>query len=407
MGHHCEYRNELKLINGMLALQVYARYKEQELDIYYELENGKKFYRANITFNCMSGYTVNFPGEKIKNYYYYGGCYPGSTYPLYDYEETQFAFNTFDNLKVSVKEMLALKPEYKYLLTKMSSEYVNFREFVKLLNAWKNNMKLEFLLMSGYEKLAYDNRFLRFKETKQREILKELNSANLTENEKKEYTMTMYYYCRKRNLPYNDYQMHILGAYTYNFGGSALEIAKLTRKVLQKYDKSRYEFYHSLCKSLKKNWHDEYWYLPNNLEKQMKKLEKEKENIEKNKALALTKKLNELKVISKKTKQKINDYVVYIPFEKNDIEFQANQLKQCLITCDYLGKHSDREGTLVFIRKNNGTTPIATAWFKGKKLDQFYANESDRTNCTPDEEVKSVLESWQEKNANNQHLYLI
>ena len=62
---------------------------------------------------------------------------------------------------------------------------------------------------------------------------------------------------------------------------------------------------------------------------------------------------------------------------------------------------------MVFIRKNNGTTPIATAWFKEKKLDQFYADESDRTNCTPDEEIKSVLESWQEKNANNQHLYLI
>ena len=106
MAHKCSYRDELTLIDGMLACKVYAKYKDMELDVFYELENGKKYVRGNLSYEWLGGYLVDFPGE-VKKYRYTSGK---EIIELYDYEETTFVCNLSLEM-VKVSEMLKLKPE--------------------------------------------------------------------------------------------------------------------------------------------------------------------------------------------------------------------------------------------------------------------------------------------------------
>ena len=73
---------------------------------------------------------------------------------------------------VKVSQMLKLKPEYKYLLSKIQKDIIPFREFITLLNNWKKNMKIEILLANGFEELALDKRFNKFTAEKQMKIIK-------------------------------------------------------------------------------------------------------------------------------------------------------------------------------------------------------------------------------------------
>ena len=125
MAHKCTYRDELTLIDGMLACKVYAQYKDMELDVFYELENGKKYVRGNLSYEWLGGYLVDFPGE-VKKYRYTSGK---EIIELYDYEETTFVCNLSLEM-VKVSEMLKLKPEYKYLLSKIQKDIIPFREFI-------------------------------------------------------------------------------------------------------------------------------------------------------------------------------------------------------------------------------------------------------------------------------------
>ena len=129
MAHKCSYRDELTLIDGMLACKVYAKYKDMELDVFYELENGKKYVRGNLSYEWLGGYLVDFPGETLK-YRYTSGKY---VVELQNYEETTFVCNLSLEM-VKVSEMLKLKPEYKYLISKIQKDKMPFRDFITLLS---------------------------------------------------------------------------------------------------------------------------------------------------------------------------------------------------------------------------------------------------------------------------------
>ena len=392
MAHKCTYRDELTLIDGMLACKVYAKYKDRELDVFYELEDGRRYVRYNLTYGQLSGYLVEFPGEKGR-LRYTGGTY---TTELYDYEETNFTYNLTCEV-VNVSEMLKLKPEYKYLISKIRKEEIPFREFITLLNNWKKNMKIEILLANGFYSLALDKRFNKFTREKQMKIIKEITKFDMTEEQKSNYIMSEYYYCKKRKLPLNDYYYAIKGKYTYGFSNDDIECAKLTRKVLNKYDEETYDDYFNLCKSLDKNFADPYWYMPNNLNKNIRKLQRQLEAINRVKEKNSKYNLNRWKKISRKTYTQIGKYKVYIPYKKEDIVNQAEILHQCLITMSYISRHARNELMLVFI-KDSENNPVATASFRNNKLDQFYANEWDRENCKPNEEMKKALNFFVNEN---------
>ena len=392
MAHKCSYRDELTLIDGMLACKVYAKYKDMELDVFYELENGQKYIRNNLSYGMLSGYLVEFPGEIAKSRY----CSIKYVVELGDYEETNFTCNLSCEL-VNVSKMLKLKPEYKYLLSKIRKEEIHFREFITLLNNWKKNMKIEILLANGFYSLALDKRFNSFTKEKQMNIIKEITKFDMTEEQKSNYIMTEYYYCKKRKLPLNDYDYAILGKYTYNFSNDDGECAKITRKVLNKYDEETYNDYFNLCKNLGKNFTDPYWYMPNNIQKNIRKLQRQLQAINRVKEKNSKYNLNRWKKISRKTYTQIGKYKVYIPYKKEDIVNQAEILHQCLITRNYIGSHAKNQCMLVFI-KDNENNPVATASFRNNKLDQFYANEWDRENCKPNEEMKKALNFFVNEN---------
>ena len=62
---------------------------------------------------------------------------------------------------------------------------------------------------------------------------------------------------------------------------------------------------------------------------------------------------------------------------------------------DYYIEVLPGECVLVFVQKNG--EPVATAELKkGNKIGQFYANELDRDNCLPTDEVRAVMNKWLE-----------
>lgn len=89
----------------------------------------------------------------------------------------------------------------------------------------------------------------------------------------------------------------------------------------------------------------------------------------------------------------IDGYSVYVPDSVNEIAEQASKLHQCLVQCDYIQQVIDGHCLLVFIRKNG--EPVATAEIlSGDRIGQFYADELDRNNCLPTEEVRKVFNRW-------------
>ena len=137
--------------------------------------------------------------------------------------------------------------------------------------------------------------------------------------------------------------------------------------------------------------------MPNNLNKNIRKLQKDLNAIKKAKEKFEIYNLSRWKKLSKKTCTSIANYKVYIPYTKEDIVEQSEYLHQCLITCHYIDEHAKNKLMLVFI-KDSENNPVATASFRNNKLDQFYANEWDRENCKPNEEMKKALNFFVNEN---------
>lgn len=89
----------------------------------------------------------------------------------------------------------------------------------------------------------------------------------------------------------------------------------------------------------------------------------------------------------------INGYSVFVPESVEEISRQADALHQCLITADYVSKVIDKECILVLVQKDG--VPVATCQLlNGNKIGQFYADELDRSNCLPSDEVREVMNKW-------------
>ena len=72
---------------------------------------------------------------------------------------------------------------------------------------------------------------------------------------------------------------------------------------------------------------------------------------------------------------------------------QAEVLNQCILRCGYLNKVIKQKSLLIFVQKNG--TPIATVEVNSNaEIIQEYADEFDRTNCKPSEEVKNIVREW-------------
>jgi hypothetical protein len=91
----------------------------------------------------------------------------------------------------------------------------------------------------------------------------------------------------------------------------------------------------------------------------------------------------------------VDGYSIFVTSDYEEWERQAKALHQCICACGYYQGTADGNYTIVFIQKDG--EPVATAQvYPSGEIGQFYANEIDRANCTPSEEVKTAFYKWLE-----------
>ena len=153
-----------------------------------------------------------------------------------------------------------------------------------------------------------------------------------------------------------------------------------------------------MLKITNRNENDPYWKFPKNLKEKHDLLsdeierEKELEDKEKNR-IKQEKYFSVISPLLKYNNFNFEGYEIYIPKKIKDVQFQADNLHQCLISCDYVSRVINKGCVLVFIRKKG--KPIATVEVKKNNvIGQFYLDEKDRNNCMPSDELRTIFSSW-------------
>ena len=155
MGHRFEAIEYLGYINKRTKKPcriIKAKYKDKELDVFYEdFETGKTYWR-NLEYTYMAGYTVTFPGEKVRHRY-------GETYiqELDAWQKTYFSMNISSTYNRSEGDYLLLMegyPEYKFMLKKLMklSElyYISLRDIFGCMKLYKDYPEMEYLICHEY-----------------------------------------------------------------------------------------------------------------------------------------------------------------------------------------------------------------------------------------------------------------
>ena len=152
---------------------------------------------------------------------------------------------------------------------------------------------------------------------------------------------------------------------------------------------------------------DEYWRYPSNLNEfhdrlvEEERIEREARMIQE--AREEERRLKEQKKAIKRIEKKfaeinssIDGYSIFVTSDYDEWQKQAKALHQCICACGYYQGTADGNYTIVFIQKEG--VPVATAQiYPTGKIGQFYADETDRTDCAPSDEVRVALSKWMEQ----------
>ncbi len=386
----CDYSDRLEIQNGLLVRIVTAtarKDKTKNLDVYKQFENGDCFCR-NLYYSLF-GYRVGFPDET--NSLYRKG-YLGFVQKLEDYDECSeiksfFSRNISDDEKLSVATFY---PDFKYIFKKTD---LTIRDTLAALAIWKNHREIEYILAAGFKRVALNKSFWKLTEAKQKPVcdfmrknpqwknysLADIQTAIRFRIGREDFNIYKDFCFMNRNVSYDVYK-YLCKIGKDNIGGVFL-----------------YRDYKALLLQTSHNAKDEYWLYPKDLQKKHDELREEvrrKNDLEE--IERLKKKQNDYVEAVRnlfKFSAKIDGYSVYVPETIEDIKLQAEKLNQCLIQCDYVSQVINKSCVLVFIRKNE--EPVATVQLlSGDRIGQFYANELDRDNCLPTDEVRTVFNKW-------------
>ena len=390
----CDYSDRLKIINGELVRVVTATAKSKKLagkrlDVYREFESGKC--QCRNLYTSMCGYRVAFPDE-VTSLYNNGCCSFVQKRESFSKVEKLPAFYYYSR-KITEEDIMLISgkyPDFKYVLQKWNT---TLAKSLDALSIWKEHKDIEFMLSAGYEKLALNHSFWRLSEKKRKDVVDFLR---------------IHSDCK--NLSLADIQVILkykLSIEEFKAYQSFCSVCQKTRydvyRYLKKIDMAYYKginLYIDYCNLLKQTSHnakDDYWKYPKDLQKKHDELREEVQQLKAMKRIEELKPKQEKysKVVKKLLKLKLESdgYSVYIPETIEEINAHATALHQCLITADYVSKVIRKECLLVFVRK--GDTPIATAQVnKDDSIGQFYADELDRSNCLPTDEVRAVMNKW-------------
>ena len=392
--HVCDYSDRLKIINGQLVRVVTATPKSKKLagkklDVYIEFESGRC--QCRNLYTSMCGYRVAFPDE-VTSLYRNGCC--DFVQKLDHFTEVQKldAF-TYYSRKITEEDIMLIcgkYPEFKYVLQKWNA---TLAKSLDALSIWKEHKDIEFMLSEGYESLALNHSFWRLSQKKRKEVVDFLRAHS----ECKNLSLADILVILKYKLSIDEFKAYQYFCMVYH--KTRYDVYKYLEKIgMASYTgKVLYSDYIKLLKQTTHNAKDDYWKYPKDLQKKHDELRDEVQNL---KAIKQAKELKtKQEKYSKAVKKLLNlklesdGYSVYIPETVEEINEHAKALHQCLVTADYISKVIQKQCLLVFIRK--GDTPIATAQvFKDNSIGQFYADELDRSNCLPTDEVRAVMDKW-------------
>lgn len=400
--HRAIYEGRVINNNGELCLEYIAR--PAYSSTYNKVKNTKKaVYRKTekgvILFNCIdfdyNGYKVDFDAEN--EWFEAYSSFKGNGPYISD------LVTKFDLAPIFDKY-----PKFKYIWDEIPHDFSLVGLF-NLLCFWIAHPECEYPIKMGYHRIATDKRFYKLTKSKFKDVFSfmkrllslkrdvsfiSLNDICSVLKDKNNVDLSLFYeWCLLKNDTYfnkainkeanNNYHLY---AYYIN---KKLLYDNLSYSGFLRY----YDDYITMCKTANKNLNDNYWRYPKNFNAMHNKMMIEAQEIEK--ALEEQEKMSFAERMQKYQclNCDVNGYFIYIADNLEDWKLQAEKLHQCILEARYDKQVLDRRCLIVFIRKDN--EPVATCQlYKDYSIGQFYANELDRQNCLPAEDVKTAMNIW-------------
>jgi hypothetical protein len=390
---YADFYSYFQNIDGEICLTYEAACRKhyQHIDVVRKFENGKTFCR-NINLGVY-GYTVDFdfPDDWCEPWVNIKGPYDRGF------------FREIDKLCITNKY-----PDFKYTLEKISKDKISNQFVLDLLKIWKEHKEVEFVISLGFYKIALDKRFYKLKKDTAKKYIQKMKECKFYGADFSLHDISYLVKHPKVNL--EDYKDFVRVKKSTYFNKTLNKESNFTFDLYDYYNKHqtyidlklyeflrRYDDYISMIKYLDKDIKDSYWRYPkyfmiahNKALKASQDLEKARKLVErKNLQIKYFERIKELILLN----TSIDGYKIFIPTDINDWDKQAEILHQCIVQAGYINKVINKDCLIVFIQKNN--VPIATCeLFDGYKIGQFYADELDRKNCLPTEDVKQVMHKW-------------
>ncbi len=396
--HKFDRTERLVLDRGVLCRIVTAHGIVKEtayhLDVAKIYEDGRQLSR-NIECQPIAGWTVGWPGEKFRDRYY-----------CRDWEQklepwgksyTRLENLSWQSPSEADKAVFCQKyPEFRWILAK--SELSN-NDYFHLLPYWKKHPHdVELLLDAGYISLAMDGRLWNATDASRKAVLGWLRAHRAEVDDP---SLDGIRCCIRYGCSYEDWCGY--NAEIFRDTSVDYDVYRWLKDGLKRnrslYAKLRqYRDYADMAKEAGHDLRDRYWRFPKSLKRAHDKVMTEVANIRAaKKAEELRQKgikyLEAVKAWIGSDMELKNGWRVYVPESAEDIVRQAEALKQCLVSADYIGKVIKGECVLVFVRFRG--RPVATAEIlPGGKLGQFYGNEADRNRCKPTKAATVAFDAW-------------
>lgn len=417
--------DHLEIENGQIVRVLTAEWwtkKDPEIvyscDVYKENDSGKSW-EQNLYSSMWGGHCVAFPGLPIndKSYWYYNPDIAELEGWRARYRRSSVGYSSTVTDR-DIDFVCQLYPGFKYLAKKYELE--TLAELMDKLEIWIEHRELEILLAAGFERIGMNKNFWRLSEKNRKEtciflrknpLCRNLNLKEVRESMRSENPSLMVEYFNYVSSWYRPDPK-----YPNSFSIGVVEfkyLKKARKKFVSTYDTEQKAMeqlvllYRDYLGMLSRSDHaedDEYWRYPSNLNEFHNRLVEEERIKEEarriQEAKEEEKKLKEQKKALKRIVKKFADinssvdgYSIFVTSDYDEWQKQAKALHQCICACGYYQGTADGKYTIVFIQKNG--IPVATAQvMESGAIGQFYADETDRSNCKPSAEVAAAFDKW-------------
>lgn len=431
MKQPSDYSDRIVIENGKITRILTASYCDKKhggsmyyCDVYKEDEDGNRW-EQNCYCSMWGGYVVAFPGLPIndkKGSWYYDPTIAEEE-GWHTRETKAFTYYSDHTSRADEELVCSYYPDFRYVLKKYKVE--SKQELMAKLCMWKAHPELELILAAGYEKIGMNKTFWRMTEKNRKEICQFMRKfpdyTNLSLQEIRhaiksgkpevyaEYLSTVPGWDRPDRISSRYASPHPESKVSFE---DFLYLKKQTHIKKDTFGTEmcrRVSIFGDVLRMIEQTNHDirdDYWRHPNDLIVMHERLQNElavireaermaKEKADAEKAKKREKTLKKLEKLFAGFNGNFEGYSIFVTSDYDEWKKQAEALHQCICAAGYYQKVADGKCVLVFIQKDG--QPVATAEiFENKKIGQFYANERNRSNCLPSEEVRNVFTRWLE-----------